>query len=80
MVPEPSRGGTEEVEGEETSGSENEICLVAAGQPAICFGESRLPGMAAAAMQALRRLMATTSSRDDLTLMVQEHGPQRRTM
>jgi hypothetical protein len=37
-----------------------------------------LPGMVSAAVQALRRLTATTSSRDP-TLMVKEQGPQRRT-
>ncbi len=37
-----------------------------------------LPGVASAAVQALRRLTATTSSRDP-TLMVKERGPRRRT-
>jgi hypothetical protein len=37
-----------------------------------------LPGVASAAMQALRWLMAITSSRDP-TLIVKEQGPWRRT-
>jgi hypothetical protein len=37
-----------------------------------------LPGVASAAMQALRRLTATTLSRDP-TLMVKKRGPRRRT-
>jgi hypothetical protein len=77
-VPGPSRGGTEDEEGEETRGSENETRLVAARPPGHEPGGLQwrrgLPGVASAAVQALRRLTATTSSRDP-TLMVKEQGP-----
>jgi hypothetical protein len=59
MVPGPSHGGAIEGEGEETSGSYNEIRLVEAR-----LRRHGLPGVASAAVQALRRLTATTSSRD----------------
>jgi hypothetical protein len=80
-VPGLSRGGTRR-EGEETSRSENETRLVAAGLPGYEPGGLQrrrgLPGVASAAVQALRRLTATTSSRDS-TLIVKELGPWRRT-
>ncbi len=82
LVPGPSRGGAREEEGEETSGSENETRLVAARLPGREPGglprQRGLPGVASAAVQALRRLTATTSSRDP-TLMVKEGGLRRRT-
>ncbi len=78
----PSRGGADEDEGEETSGSENETRLVAVRLPGREPGglprRRGLQGVASAAVQALRRLTATTSSRD-LTRMVKEWGPRRRT-
>jgi hypothetical protein len=71
-------GGAREEEGEETSGSENKTCWVAAGPPGrLPGGRPRrhgLPGVASASLQALRRLMETISCRD-LTLMVKEWGP-----
>jgi hypothetical protein len=89
MVPGPFCGGAREEEGEETSGSENEARLVAAGPlghethlvaagpPGRKFGgtpqQRRLPDMASAAVQALRQLMVTTSSQDP-TRMVKETG------
>ncbi len=82
MVPGPLRGGADEDEGEETSGSENETRLVAARLPGREPGglprRRGLPGVAYAAMQALRRVTATTSSRDP-TRMVKERGPRRTT-
>jgi hypothetical protein len=73
--------GAEE-EGKETSGSENETRSVAAGPPGREPGGlprwRGLPGWASAAVQALRRLTAMTSSRD-MTGMVKERGPQHRT-
>ncbi len=78
MVPGPSRGGADEGEGEETSGSENETCLFAARPPGRKPGglprRRGLPGVASTAVQALMLLMATTSSRNP-TLMVKEQGP-----
>jgi hypothetical protein len=63
-VPGPSRGGAGEDEGEETSGSENKTRVVAARLPGREPGglprRRGLPGMASVAVQALRRLMATT--------------------
>ncbi len=77
-----SRTVAEEEEGEETSGSENEIRLVAAGPPGSEPGglpwRHGLPGMASTAVQALKQLTATTSSRDP-TRMVKERGLRRRT-
>ncbi len=60
----------------ETSGSENDTRLVAelSGQPRL----RGLPGLASDAVKALRQLTVMTSSRD-LTPMVKERGPQRRT-
>jgi hypothetical protein len=59
MVPGPSRGGAGG-EGEETGGSVNETHLVAAGPPGCEPGglpwRCGLPGVASAAVQALRRL------------------------
>jgi hypothetical protein len=82
MAPGPSRGGTIGEESEETSGSENETRLVAARLPEREPGglpwRRGLPGVASTAVQAFRRLTATTSSRDP-TLMVKEWGPRRRT-
>jgi hypothetical protein len=82
MVLRPFCGGAREEEGEETSGSENETRLVVAGPPGREPGglprQCGLSGMAFAAMQALRWLSATTLSRD-LTQMVKERGPRRRT-
>jgi hypothetical protein len=81
-VPGPSRGGARKEEGEETSRSENKTHLVAAGLPGREPGSLPqrlgLPGMASTAVQALRWLTATTSSRDP-TRMVKEQGPRRRT-
>jgi hypothetical protein len=81
-VPGPSCGGAEEEEGEETSGSENKTRLVAAGPPGREPGglpqRRGLPDVVSAAVQGLGQLMATTSSRD-LTRIVKEQGPQRRT-
>ncbi len=81
-VPEPSHGGAREGEGEETSRSENKTRLVAARPPGHEPGglprRHGLPGVASAAVQALRWLMATTSSRDP-TMMVKEREPWRRT-
>jgi hypothetical protein len=61
-------GGTGEEEGEETSGSENKTCLVAArllrSEPGSLLLRRGLPGVVFAAVQALRRLTATTSSRE----------------
>jgi hypothetical protein len=72
-------GGAGEEEGEETSGSENETCLVAAGPPGRepngLPQRDGLPGMASAVVQALRRLMATTSSHDP-TRMVEERAAE----
>jgi hypothetical protein len=82
MVPGLSRGGINEGEGKETSRSENETHLVAARLPGREPGslpqQCGLPGMASAAMQALRQLTVTTSSCDP-TLMVKEQGPRHRT-
>ncbi len=68
MVPGLSHGGAREEEGEETSGSENETRLVAARLPGREPGSlprrRGLPGVASAAVQALRRLTASTWSRD----------------
>jgi hypothetical protein len=76
-VPGPSHGGTDEGEGKATSGSENETCLVAARpsgrEPGGLLHRRRLPGVVSAAVQALRRLTATTLSRN-LSLMVKEWG------
>jgi hypothetical protein len=76
-VLELSCGGTGEEEDEETSGSENETRLVAAGLPGCepsGLPRSRgLPGVASTAVQSLRQLTATTSSRD-LTRIVKELG------
>jgi hypothetical protein len=81
MVPGPSLSGDWEGEGEETRGSENETCLVAAGPPGrLPIGRPRhrrLPGVASASVQALRRLTETISSRNP-TLMVKERGPRRK--
>ncbi len=81
MVPGPSRGSSRR-EGEETSGSENETRLVAAGplgcKPGNLPQRCGLPGVVSAAVQALRELTATTSSRDT-TLMVKEQGLWHRT-
>ncbi len=81
-MPGPSRGFAIGGEGEETSGSENKTRLVAARPSEHETGglprRRRLPGVASAAVQALRRLTATTSSRDP-TLMVKERVPWRRT-
>jgi hypothetical protein len=78
----PSHGGGAGKEGEETSGSENETRLVAAGLPGCEPGglprRRRLRGVVSAAMQALRRLTVTVSSRNP-TLMVKERGPRHRT-
>jgi hypothetical protein len=71
MVPGPFCGGAEEEEGEETSGSKNETHLVEAGPPGRKPGGQRRRG--SAPVQALRRLTATTSSRDP-TRMVKEQG------
>ncbi len=80
-VPGPSQGGAGK-EGDDTSGSENETRLVAAGLPGRKPGSLPrrcwLPGSASAAVQALRQLTAMTLSQD-LTWMVKERGPQRRT-
>jgi hypothetical protein len=77
MVQGPSPGGAGEEEGEETSGSENETRLVAAGPPGCEPGglprRHGLPGVVSAAVQALRQLMATTSSRNP-TRMAKEWG------
>jgi hypothetical protein len=66
MVPGPFCGGTREKDGEETSGSENETCLVAAGPPGPEPGSlprcDGLPGVASAAVQALKRLTAQPDS------------------
>ncbi len=48
------------------------------GEPGSLPRRRRLPGSASSAVQALRRLTVMTSSRD-LTRMVKERGPQRRT-
>ncbi len=77
-VPGPSLGGVWEEEGEETSGSENQKCLVEAGLPRH-LPESRLqcrglPRVVSTSVQALRRLTETISSQD-LTLMVKERDP-----
>jgi hypothetical protein len=81
-VPGPSSSSAGEEEGEETSGSENETRLVAAGPPGCEPGglwrQRRLPGVESAAVQALMQLTAITSSRDP-TQMVKERGPRRRT-
>jgi hypothetical protein len=81
-VPGPSRDSAGEEEGEETSGSENETHLDVARPPGRESGtlpmRLGLPGVASAAMQALRRLTATTSSHNP-TVMVKERGPRRRT-
>ncbi len=78
----PSCGGAGK-EGVETSGSENETRLVAAELPGCEPGSlprrRRLPGMASAAVQALRRLTAMTSSRAS-TRMVKERSSRRRTV
>jgi hypothetical protein len=78
MAPGPSLGGTGE--GEETSGSENKTCLVAAGSPGrLPGGRPRhcgLPGVAFASVQALRWLKEISFR--DLTLM-KERGPRRKT-
>ncbi len=64
-----------------TSGSENETHLVAAGPPGGEPGglpqRRGLPCSASGAVQALRQLMAMTSSRDP-TWMVKELEPQHR--
>jgi hypothetical protein len=77
----PSCGGPGK-EGEETSGSEKKTRLVAAGlpgcEPSGLPRRHGLPGVASAAVQALRCLPATTSSCDP-TLMVKERGLQHRT-
>jgi hypothetical protein len=61
-------GSADEGEGEETSGSENKTRLDAVRllgrEPGGLPRQRRLPGVASAAVEALRRLMATTSSRD----------------
>ncbi len=72
-----SRGSAGEEEGEETTGPENDSRLVVARPPGRepCGLPWRrgLPGVESAAVQALRRLTATTSSQDR-TLMVKEWG------
>jgi hypothetical protein len=74
-VPGPFCGSSREEESEENSRSENETRLVTAGPPGRePYGLTRqcgLPGVVSAAEQALRQLMATTSSRDP-TQMVKE--------
>ncbi len=61
------------------SGSENETHLVLAGPPGCEPGglprRRGLPGVVSAAVQALRRLTAITSSREP-TQMVKERGPR----
>ncbi len=77
MVPGPSHGSAGEEEGEETSGSENKTRLVEARplgrKPGGLPRRRGLLGVVSAAMQAFRRLTATTSSSDP-TLMVKERG------
>jgi hypothetical protein len=55
MIPGPSHGGADEGEGEETSRSENETCLVPARQPGCEPGglpqHNVLPGIASTAVQ-----------------------------
>jgi hypothetical protein len=82
MVPASSRGSADEGEGEETSRSENDTCLVVARtpgrEPSGMPQRHWLPGVGSSAVQALRRLTVTTLSRDP-TLMVKEQGPRCRT-
>jgi hypothetical protein len=77
----PSRGDAGE-EGIETSRSENETRLVAARppghEPSGLPRRRGLPGLASPAVQALRWLTAMTSS-SDLTRILKEWGPWRRT-
>jgi hypothetical protein len=65
---------------EETSGSENETRLGAAGPPGPCSLRQRLglPGVASTAMHALRRLLAMISSRCP-TWRVKVRGLRQRT-
>jgi hypothetical protein len=78
MVPGPSSGSADEGEEEETSRSENKTRLTAWREPGSLLRQRGLSGVVSTAMQALRRLTVTTSSRN-LTLMVKERGPRRRT-
>jgi hypothetical protein len=82
MVLELFYGSARVEESEETNESENETRLVEAGPPGREPGglpqPRGLPGVASAAVQALRWLTATTSFRDP-TRMVKERGPQCRT-
>jgi hypothetical protein len=71
MVPGSFCGGAGEEEGEETSGFKNKTHLLEAGPPGRKPGGLRRRG--SAPVQALRRLTATTSSRDP-TRMVKEQG------
>jgi hypothetical protein len=72
-----SRGGVDEGESEETSRSENKTRLVVARppgrEPGSLLQQRGLPGVASAAVQALRQLTATISSFDP-TLMVKSGG------
>jgi hypothetical protein len=78
MVPGPLRGSADEGEEEETSRSENKTRLTAWREPGSLQRQRGLSGVVSTAMQALRRLTATTSS-CDLTLMVKERALRRRT-